>query len=43
MFHHDQQHKIQITVTGDDIEPLDKLYVVWVEDSNLCMMVNATA
>ena len=42
MFHHDHQHKIQITVTGDDIEPLDKLYVVWVEDSKLCMMVNAT-
>jgi hypothetical protein len=43
IFHHDQQHKIQITVTGDDIEPLDKLYVVWVEDSKLCMMVNATS
>ena len=43
MFHNDHQHKIQITVTGDDIEPLDKLYVVWVEDSKLCMMVNATS
>lgn len=43
MFHHDKQHKIHINVTGDDIEPLDKCYVVWVEDSKLCMMVNATS
>ena len=43
MFHHDKQHKIQISVTGDDIEPIDRFYVVWVKDSKLCMMVNATS
>src|SRR5437868_7879239 len=41
MFHHDKQHKIQIKVTGDGIEPVNKFYMVWVEDSKLCMMVNA--
>ena len=41
MFHHDNQHKIHINVMGDDIEPVDKFYVVWVKDSKLCMMVNA--
>jgi hypothetical protein len=43
MFHHDKQHKIQINVTGDGIEPIDKFYVVWVKDSKLCVMVNATS
>lgn len=43
MFHHDKQHKIHINVTGDGIEPVDKFYVVWVKDSKLCVMVNATS